>query len=1580
MSSNDPKKDQSKATGNAQNNAYPLDRFTVSTKNSGSNVDNKSPYFKSDAPSINLPKGGGAIKGIDEKFTINASNGTASLSIPLPITPGRSGFNPNLALQYNSGSGNSEFGLGWGIGVMSVQRKTDKKLPQYDDASESDVFLLAGAEDLLPKCDQDVSTWLPDIETVDGYVIKRYRPRIEGLFAKIECIRNVDNLQSWWKVTTKDNVVTFYGLSPEARIADPANELRVYKWLAQLSYDNKGNVMQYFYITDNDPETIPAAIHERNRKNGLSEWTNTYVKSIAYCNINSFTPSNEYQPTLTQKAEGGIETELFNAGYQMQLVFDYGNHNPSQPVPYDALTGMTVRKDPFSDFKAGFEIRTYRKCKRVLMYHYFTELLDESSYLLLSAPNIPSCLVSSLDLSYHHDDSEDSFVEVDMLQHVTPKGYKRNTGGTYRVKSKPQISIGYNGVIFRTELNSVSEGDVKNAPQGLTGQYHWIDLYGEGLQGILSEHGGSWYYKQNLGYGNFGSAVQVAPKPSVTGLGGEWQWQDLDGDGSRQLVSRSNILPGYFEFNDDQHWQTFKTFKKNINVDWNSPFTRLLDLDGDGRADVLISEDNIWRWYKNNGRDGIIEGGFSSVSFDEERAPRLLHNDKSQAIFLADMNGDGLTDIVRVRNGEVCYWPNIGYGKFGARVVMGNVPHFDTPDAFNAQSITIADVTATGAPDIVYIKPGKCTIWANLSGNVLGAGKDVYLPHMDQYTKIAVGDFLGKGTGCIVWSTQLPGQAASPLRYIDLFFGQKPYLINRIEQDLVKSISIQYKSSTYFYLEDRKAGKPWATRLPFPVHCVQEVITNDLVSSAKLVSTYSYHHGYYDHAEKEFRGFGRVDMLDAESAEGYNASSMALTYLNQPPVLTKTWYHTGAWMRNGTLLEAFANEYYPLDWAELATSPDITAASESQEIREAYRALKGQPLRQEIYAIDGTEQEGIPYTVTTNAYSVERIQPVLNNRFASFYSYKRETLTFSCERNENDPRVLHDLVLGLDKYGNILRSAKVAYPRRASAITAALADEDSPMPEYAGDVQARMLITYAETDYTNDTLSTAYRLRLPYQARNYELTGATPAGDVWTVSELITQIDHPSSAFISFTDTPTTGIQKRLVAHSRTTYLDDVCNALPLGTLGNIDLVHQKYTLVFDEGTVSGGSYYNDLVNDTILAEAGYVREDTITEFGSSVTTNFWLPGGRVYYMPASFYLPSSYIDPWGNITTITYWDAGTAYQLLPNTVTDELGNVTTANEYDWRCLQPSKITDINNNQSHVIYDTLCIPVAVAVMDKDGSTIGDTLLDLDPDSDDDLDLQDTFFSNPYSVAQDLLKGASWRCLYRWAKLEDTYRVSRIAMIAREQHNTDDPDSPLMIRITYADGFGRVAMEKILAAPEEGETTLRWITSGKTVYNNKGKAVMQYEPFFDTTHEFNTTYQAEEAGVTPRMYYDPLGRLFRTELPDGSYTKTEWTPWKNEIWDNNDTAADSDWYAAASLSTDTNLNDAATKTNDHIATPTVIYLDTLARPVCTIQHNRIDPEWDDEFYISHTVLDIQGNRLEIHDARELLTHSYKYNML
>src|SRR5215467_12398676 len=138
-------------------------------------------------PAITLPKGGGAIRGMGEKFGSNPVTGTGSLSVPIFTTPSRSDFYPKLALAYDSGAGNGPFGFGWRLSVPSITRKTDKGLPKYRDAEDSDVFILSDAEDLvpalLPAGDPDT---FPATNNGQAYTVQRYRPRVEGLFARIE--------------------------------------------------------------------------------------------------------------------------------------------------------------------------------------------------------------------------------------------------------------------------------------------------------------------------------------------------------------------------------------------------------------------------------------------------------------------------------------------------------------------------------------------------------------------------------------------------------------------------------------------------------------------------------------------------------------------------------------------------------------------------------------------------------------------------------------------------------------------------------------------------------------------------------------------------------------------------------------------------------------------------------------------------------------------------------------------------------------------------------------------------------------------------------------------------------------------------------------------------------------------------------------------------------------------------------------------------------------------------------------------------------------------------------------------------
>src|SRR5579872_5226589 len=107
---------------------------TKESKTIQTNNDKTDEGTKTEGPEIptqmTLPKGGGAIHGIGEKFETNYFTGSMSLTSPIFTTPNRSDFYPKLSLSYDSaGKGNGTFGVGWNISIPSITRKTEQGLP-----------------------------------------------------------------------------------------------------------------------------------------------------------------------------------------------------------------------------------------------------------------------------------------------------------------------------------------------------------------------------------------------------------------------------------------------------------------------------------------------------------------------------------------------------------------------------------------------------------------------------------------------------------------------------------------------------------------------------------------------------------------------------------------------------------------------------------------------------------------------------------------------------------------------------------------------------------------------------------------------------------------------------------------------------------------------------------------------------------------------------------------------------------------------------------------------------------------------------------------------------------------------------------------------------------------------------------------------------------------------------------------------------------------------------------------------------------------------------------------------------------
>ncbi len=1553
------------------------------TENSKQKKDDKGIKQPSLVPKLELPKSGGAIQGIGEKYTANPATGTGNFQVPIGVTAGRGA--PELSLTYSTGAGKSCFGLGWDMAIPSISRKTERNLPLYNDAQDSDTFILSGAEDLVKKLNKNAAgKWEEEQFTKGDFKVTRYIPRTEGLFARIEKWVDETTKDVHWKSVSGENITSIYGRTPDSRISNPNNPAQVFSWLLCQTLDSKGNITLYEYKQE-DNANVPDSLSEVQRKNNPQP--QQYLKRILYGNKEMY-PKINANPTE--------EDFLF------KVVFDYGEHDWVQPTIAEQST-WPCRLDAFSKYRSGFEIRTRRLCRRVLMFHTFPpaynigedQLLPGAVDHIAGNPLPPGTndqtreerLIQSTDLGYRENEN------ITQVTSITKMAYEKEASGDYVKNDMPPLEFSYSEASVHEVPKEITSENSRNTPQGLSGSYQFSDINAEGLNGVLIETAGAWYYRRNLGHGQFDGIKPVLDKPNWSDLAGGTQLSNIESNGQLYL-SRMGSNGGYTKREDDGSWSTFRNFEQRGNIDLSDPDIRYVDLNGDGRPELLLLRDELLRWYPNNGEKGYQQEHRNYTGQDENHGPARLFQNNLEGIYLNDMTGDGLSDIVRIRFNEICYWPNLGYGNFGEKVIMDNAPRFEAPDVFHPQNLRLADIDGSGTTDILYLAGHTTHYWLNHSGNGFSDAIEIKnAPPIHRQTTVSLVDLLGNGTACLVWSSPLAADALSLWKYIDIMNSTKPYLLTEVKNNMGSVTRSEYKPSTYFYLKDEREGRLWVTKLPFPVHVVHKTEIEDLITGHRFVSEYAYHHGYYDRAEREFRGFGFVEQWDDESFKDPKKLNPDLVY-DKPRVHTKSWFHTGAWEKETDLSHQYQSEYWQqqadevfLSDSELLDSDDWSA----QEVQEAKRALRGQLLRSEVFTEDDSPLRDNPYVVTESRFQVKQLQPITEgNKHAVYISLPLEKVTATYDRNADDPRLAHEMTLEIDDFGNVLKSAAIAYPRLQQT------DPNRCDEQY----QLKIILTENEVFNQDDLAKDWYVKGVPLSAKTFEIIDYAPDAAPFIsrkslLADLATVTRQWLSAQVNYYRKNDDANELILAPADR----------LPFGEVQSLLLPYGTYQLIFTDDMLSAA--YAGIPNvsqadwEDILVNEQYLKGPQPTKVAAAPADQeridgWWVTDGFAQYDPDNFYTTTEVMDTWGNKTVVTFDGLG----LLPIKVVDPLDNEITA-IYDYRILQPLEITDPNGHKQQVAYDGFGRLIRTAIVGKNGE--GDQLNRKDA-------------RNDFSESDTETSIIEYRHQEFYNTKDDPQpQPNYVHTYTREVHLQDiTPDKPnrWMEARVYSDGFGQELQSKAKVAPgvayyvEGGirkskdnrhpddpshsisKNEKRWLASGRTVYDNKGQAVKQYEPYFSTTEKYEKEEHIIQWGVSPFIHYDAVGRVFQTDMPDGTFTRVEFSPLMSKTFDANDTTAlngvKSEWYNRMASGTDAEKR-AAGLSLVHADTPTIQVMDVLGRPVLTKQEVRTTEKSGTSSQVisldvaanitveNKVVLDTAGNQLQVWDAHRDTDH-------
>lgn len=573
--------------------------------------------FASQAPSL---PGGGSAAGLGETFAPDLSTGTGTLTVPIEVPNGPNDCGPKLSLRYDSGSGNGPFGVGWTLPLPRIVRSTTAGRPRYDD---TDTLVLEGSGPLVRKAD---GTFTPQVATGDWTL------SVDG-----------DGFVATDRAGTRFTL----GTTPEGRIHGAGGQ--PWAWLLERIEDNVGKTSEFTWRADG---------------------AQRYLDTIAF---DPFTVvfGYEQRPDPLRWGRGGflLGTAQRCASIELRLPAD------AHPVVRRWALGYT-QGDPngasqlASVTMTGFAANGSQLNAPSLVFGYTIPVAPQLRAVPAVDPGAPPPAM----------DRGGRVELVDWTGNGLPDVIEFGTGGTARVwpnragKWGRPLSVG--------TVPALSAPDARAA---------LIDVDGDGLADVVRVDLPLASYQPRTATG-FDVPRTWSRAPSVALGAASVRYGDLDGDGLPDLMWSTGAAL-LIASRTEEGWsdlpEVVPATPDGPPIDLTDPRVFCADMTGDGISDLVrVDGSGVRYWpYLGYGQYGDV--------VEMTDAPHLPFDTDPRDVLVVDLDGDGCADVLHLAAGVLTWWPNRSGAGFApprtiAHLPTGGMSNVRVADVFATGSPAVA--------------------------------------------------------------------------------------------------------------------------------------------------------------------------------------------------------------------------------------------------------------------------------------------------------------------------------------------------------------------------------------------------------------------------------------------------------------------------------------------------------------------------------------------------------------------------------------------------------------------------------------------------------------------------------------------------------------------------------------------------------------------------------------------------------------------------------------------------------------------------------------------------------------------------